>query len=367
MHYRRFGNTDIMVSALGLGCMRLPEIEHGGVWSVDMLAARALIDKAVSFGINYFDAAYGYCHGNCEAALGEAIKPYRKQVYLSTKLPLWNLKTAEDFDRIFAEQCKRLQTDYIDFYHFHAVNKSLWEEKVLSLGLLDKMLHYKQQGAIRHICFSFHDNFETMKQIIDTGVFSTVLCQYNLLDRSYAKGMAYAVSKGMGVAVMGPIGGGRLEKPTPELNRFLLTQESTLPDTALKFVWSNPHVSVALSGMGSVEMLEQNVKSMEAFRPFTPEEYDRLLSIANEFQKMSDLYCTGCEYCQPCPKGIAIPEVFNALIYHRVYGLTDQAKQKFAALSHPVTQCVACRQCEKKCPQQIPIVERLRQALTELG
>ncbi len=367
MHYRRFGNTDIMVSALGLGCMRLPELEKDGVRSMDLPKVKQIIDRAVDLGINYFDAAYGYCHGNCEAALGEAIKPYRKQVYLSTKLPLWNFQTTEDFDRIFAEQCKRLQTDYIDFYHFHAVNQSFWEEKILPLGLLDKMLHYQKQGAIRHISFSFHDNFETMKKIIDTGIFSTILCQYNLLDRSYEKGMAYAVSKGMGVAVMGPVGGGRLEQPTPELNRFLLQQEGSLPDTALQFVWSNPHVSVALSGMGSVEMLEQNVRSMEQFRPFTSEEQEQLLQISDEFQKMADLYCTGCEYCQPCPQGIDIPEVFQAMIYQKVYGLTKKAKERFAPLADKTALCVGCRQCEKKCPQRIPIVERLRQALEELG
>ncbi len=367
MHYRRFGNTDIMVSALGLGCMRLPEQETKGVWSVDLPAAQAVIDKAVSLGINYFDAAYGYCHGNCEAALGKLLQPYRKQVYLSTKMPLWHVKGPEDFDRIFAEQLTRLQTDYIDFYHFHAVNKSLWKEKVLNYGLLDKMLHYKNQGAIRHISFSFHDDFATMKEIIDTSIFSTVLCQYNLLDRSCEKGMAYAVSKGMGVAVMGPVGGGRLEHPTPELNRFLLKKESTLPDTALKFVWSNPHVSLALSGMNSAEMVEQNVQSMEQFRPFTSEEQNKLLQISEEFQKMADLYCTGCEYCQPCPKGIDIPEVFRALIYQRVYGLTQQAKERFAPLQEKTAQCIACHQCEGKCPQRIPIVERLHQALQELG
>ncbi len=361
MQYRRFGNLDILVSALGFGCMRFPEQEKDGVWTVDRQKTQELIDRAVSLGINYFDAAYGYCHGNCEAALGEALKPYRKDVYLSTKLPLWDLKATEDFDRLLSEQLHRLQTDYIDFYHFHSVNRTLWNEKVLQYGLLEKMREYKEKGVIRHISFSYHDDIQLMKEIIDTGLFSTVLCQYNLLDRSYEEGIAYAASKGMGVVVMGPVGGGRLEKPTPNLERFLVHTGTSLPDTALRFVWSNPNVSVALSGMGSMEMLLENAQSMNRFRPFSSAEQEALVQISEEFQKMADLYCTGCEYCLPCPKGIKIPEVFRALIYHKVYGLTENAKNRFAPLKEATLQCVSCGQCEKKCPQKIPIPQRLQE------
>lgn len=367
MQYRRFGNLNILISALGFGCMRLPEIQKGGKWSVDLAKTKQMISKAVDLGINYFDAAYGYCHENCEAALGEALKPYRKQIYLSTKLPMWHVNGPEDFDRILHEQLKRLQTDYIDFYHFHAVNQSHWRDKILRFHLMDKMIKRKQEGTIRHISFSYHDNLETMKEMIDTGIFSTVLCQYNLLDRSYEEGIDYAASKGMGVVIMGPVGGGRLERPTPKLEKFLLSDGGSLPDTALKFVWSNPNVSVALSGMGSLEMLEQNVESINSFQPFPPEKQETLLKISDEFKKMANLYCTGCEYCMPCPKGIEIPSIFNALIYHKVYGLTELAKQRFEPLAEKAGQCVACRQCEKKCPQKIQIVERIRETIGELS
>jgi len=376
MQYRDFGKTGVKISQLGYGCMRLPEIEENGIWRIDEEKAIPMLRRAWERGVNYFDTAVGYCHENSQYTVGRALKPMREQVMISTKLPMGSVSCRGDYRRILEQSLERLDTPYIDFYHFHALNRRAFDEKVLGFGLLEEARRAKEEGLIRHISFSFHDRPEEIRNIIERGeIFESILVQYNLLDRGNEPYMEYAHEKGLGVVVMGPVAGGRLAAPS-ELYRKLLGRESTAtPELALRFVLGNPNVSCALSGMGSVEMVEENTAIASEKEPMSREDWEKAGVMMEEIKKFSDLYCTGCSYCMPCPKGINIPSVFNAHTYRSVYGLVDHAKSMYRRIKNPedtragapVSECVKCGACVKKCPQFIDIPKKLREVDAEFG
>lgn len=372
MQYRKLGNTGFNISALGFGAMRLPEYEKDGKWFMDDEECIRIIHRAFDLGVNYIDTAWGYSHENNQYMVGKAIKGYQDRVKVSTKLPVWHLKKEDDFWFLLEEQLKRLDVDYIDFYHLHALNNQHFEEKVLKFNLLDNMEKAKQKGLIRHKSFSFHDKPEIMKKIIDTQAFETVLCQYNLLDRENEEAIEYAVQKGLGVIVMGPVAGGRLAVTSDVLKKMVGNVSGT-PEIALRFVLANKNVSCALSGMASVRMVEENAKIASRTDELSGEEWKKISDTLEEIKAMSDLYCTGCDYCLPCPKNIKISQVFSLYNYHKVYGLTEYAKGEFAKFgkdektgANPA-DCVNCGQCAKKCPQFIKIPKKIKQAVFELG
>ena len=210
MQYRDFGSIGIKVSILGFGAMRLPEVETKGKYQVKEEESIEMIQRAFELGVNYIDTAYPYCHRQSELAVGKALQGWRDKVYLSSKMPTWEVKKTGDYRRFLEEQLKKLDVEYIDFYHFHDLNEDRFKNIVLKHNLLKEARKAKDEGLTKHISFSFHDKPEVMKRIIDVGIFESVLCQYNLLDRSNEEAMAYAKRKGLGVAVMGPVGGGRL-------------------------------------------------------------------------------------------------------------------------------------------------------------
>ena len=239
MQYRDFGNTGVKISALGFGCMRLPEIQNAdGTWTVDQEKTDRMMMRAYELGVNYFDTAYFYCHENSEIAIGKALAPIRDKVYISTKCPLQKINSAEDYEAQLDRSLKKLGTDYVDFYHFWGITQKVFDEQIVPLGLMEKALELKAQGKIRHISFSFHDTPEALKHIIDNGPqLESVLLQYNLLDRANEEMIHYAAQKGLGVVVMGPVGGGRLAAPT-ELAQKLgrgKTVVTVLPDTAERY------------------------------------------------------------------------------------------------------------------------------------
>ncbi|HOJ11712.1 MAG TPA: aldo/keto reductase [Clostridiales bacterium] len=366
MQYRKFGNTGVMISALGFGSMRLPEIEKDGQRVVDEENSIKIIHRAFELGVNYIDTAYGYCGGRSENVVGKALKGYRDRVYLSTKMPTWRAKQHGDYRRLLEEQLKKLDVDYIDFYHFHSLSKDSWENTVLKHNLVEEAQQAKDEGLIKHISFSFHDKPEVLMQLVDTGIFESVLCQYNLLDRSNEEAIAYAKSKGLGTVVMGPVGGGRLASPSEIIARSVGGKAKSTPEVALRFVLANSNVNCALSGMSTIEMVEENVKVASIEEPLNNEDWDRINRTFEENRKLADLYCTGCEYCLPCPKGINIPRVFNIMNYYQVYGLKDYAFKEYEQVgkeenygSSPA-DCIECGQCEKKCPQHIKIREQLK-------
>lgn len=366
MKYRKMGKTGIEISALGFGCMRLPEYEKDGKWYIDNDLAIPMLRKAYEYGVNYFDTAYYYCHSNSERTLGQAVKPFRDKVYLSTKIPLEEVHSKEDFWGLLKTSLARLDTDYIDFYHFWALNKNRFDEVVLKYGLIDEAMEAKRQGLIRHLSFSFHDDPKVIKYIIDTGkVFSSMLVQYNLLDRKNEEMINYAHDQGLGVVIMGPVGGGRLASPENALGEKLNLGSIATYELAFKFVLSNPNVTCALSGMENLAVLKKNVQVINNFTSLTTEEQANLQQALTELQKFSELYCTGCKYCNGCPQSIKIDQIFGLYTYYNVYGLTDFAKQAYARYLKnqnvgQIETCLECGLCESKCPQKLPIIEDLK-------
>ena len=368
MQYRKHGNTGIHISALGFGCMRLPEYEdEQGVWHMDQEKVDEMLMRAYELGVNYFDTALYYCHNNSEIAVGKALKPIRDKVYISTKCPLDRVKVKEDYEKTLDESLAKLDTDYIDCYHFWGINQKVFDEKIVPMGLLEEAQRLKAAGKIRHISFSFHDTPEALKHIIDNGPqLESVLLQYNLLDRKNEEMIHYAAQKGLGVVVMGPVGGGRLAAPT-ELAQKLGSGNLHTYELALRFVLGNPDVSCALSGMQNCTMVEQNAAIASLEVPMTEEQWRQVGQSMEDLKKFSELYCTGCNYCQPCPKGIEIPKIFQAYTYHNVYGMTELAKKTYWDYINNekkpgVTSkdCADCGYCEKKCPQHLKIRELLK-------
>ena len=368
MQYRKFGNTGVNISALGFGCMRLKEFQdEQGNWQVDQEHTNEMLMKAYELGVNYFDTAFYYCHSNSEIAIGKALAPIRDKVYISTKCPLELVKCADDYEKILDQSLAKLGCDHVDFYHFWGINQKAFDEKIVPLGLMDKALELKAKGKIRHISFSFHDTPEALKHIIDNGyAMESVLLQYNLLDRVNEEMIRYAASKGLGVVVMGPVGGGRLAAPT-ELSQRLGSGNLNTYELALRFVLGNPGVCCALSGMQSVEMVEKNAAVASLEVPMTEEQWRSIGESMENLKKFSELYCTGCNYCQPCPQGIEIPKIFLAYTYHNVYGMKELAKKTWENYVNnekkpgcTSADCVDCGLCEEKCPQHLKIRELLK-------
>ncbi|MDR0531700.1 MAG: aldo/keto reductase [Oscillospiraceae bacterium] len=359
MQYRDYGQTGA-ISALGFGCMRLPELERNGKWYIDEEKAIPMLRRAAQLGVNYFDTGYFYCHHNSEATVGRALKPLRGSVLISTKCPMGELKSAADYRGWFERSLRELDTDYVDYYHFWSLDIGTFQQKVIGLGLLREAQKLKDEGLVRHISFSFHDDAKHIKEIIDRGeLFETMLVQYNLLDRSNEEMIAYAAAKGLGVAAMGPVGGGRLAAPTELYARMTGKGQMPTYELALKYVLGNPNISCALSGMGDEEMLRKNVAVASEAAALSPEEWQQIGDSLERLRRFSDLYCTGCAYCQPCPAGIDIPKIFNAYTYHNVYGLKEHAKEQFSEYLQKGgatrKDCKDCGFCERKCPQHLKI------------
>ncbi len=368
MNYRKFGNTGEQISALGFGCMRFPELEAEGKKIVDLDKTDEMLAKAYEQGVNYFDTAPYYCNSNSEAALGHGVKAFRDKVLLSSKFPTEVAKKPGDFRKQLESTLKNLDTDYLDFYHFWGINKGSFDNIIMAQELLKDAQLAKEEGLIRHISFSFHDDPMVIKHIIDTsenyGVpMESMLVQYNLLDRSNEEMLAYAQSKGLGTVAMGPVGGGRLAAPTELYAK--LTGGKSVPtyELAFKFVLGNPDLNCALSGMQNLDMVMQNTALASGSTTFSEEEWKKLGDAMEQLKKFSELYCTGCKYCQPCPAGIEIPKIFNMFTYHNVYGLTDHAKHMFKEYVEKDGKlrdaCINCGYCERKCPQHLKIREEL--------
>lgn len=373
MQYRKFGNTGIKISTLGFGAMRLPEKEINGQWFIDEDLALPLLMRAFELGVNYFDTAPYYLHKNSETTLGKALKSVRDKVYLSTKIPMENYKKKGDFRRCLEQSLTKMQTDYIDFYHFWGINKGT-AEQINANDIMKEVLECKEQGLLRFMSFSFHDAPENIKFIIDNvpGL-SSILCQYNLLDRSNEDMIDYARDKGLGTVIMGPVGGGRLSAPADLYKKLTGKESNATYELALRFVLGNQNVNCALSGMGSMQMLEQNVEIANKSSEITAEEWNQIAGAMEQLSKFNELYCTGCGYCQPCPSNINIPKIFQMYTYHNVYGLSEGAKGEWWWYKNnpenkgkTYDDCATCGQCEEKCPQKLKVISELEKVCTIL-
>jgi len=375
MIYKTFGKTGIKVSALGFGAMRLPMKEVDGKKIVNEDLAVPLMQKAFDMGINFVDTAPLYCESLSENAVGKALKGYRDKVYLSTKNPIEDADGDHWMERL-EKSLKKLDTDYIDFYHFWGISlKSFESWQGLKFGPLEAAYKAKEQGLIKHISFSYHDAAENYKKIVDSGHFETTLVQYNMLDRSNEENIAYAKSKGLGVVVMGPVGGGRLGAPSENIQSLLKTKSTSTAEMAMRFVFANENIDMALSGMGDLKMLEENFEIASRTGHLTEDELLHIKTMMEENKNLAKLYCTGCNYCKPCPAGIDIPYLFEIMNRYRVYGLKEHAKDAYKEMmngwswikSADASKCTACGTCEGKCPQKLPIIKQLQETHRTLG
>jgi predicted aldo/keto reductase-like oxidoreductase len=365
MKYRTFGKLDWQASALGFGCMRLPTL-NGKSGQIDQEKTTAMIRAAIEAGVNYFDTAYVYHDQMSEVALGQALQAgYRERVRIATKSPIWLIKESADFDRLLDEQLQRLQTKTIDFYLLHALNSESWA-KVQQLDLLRRAEAAKADGRIRYLGFSFHDNLETFKQIVD-GYDAWDFCQiqYNYMDTTVqagTEGLQYAAEKGLAVIIMEPLLGGKLALDLPATRPLWdsAAEKRKPADWALQWLWNQPEVSLVLSGMSTLEQVEENLRSASVSRPgiFSPAEVGLVAQVREVMNSLGPIPCTRCEYCLPCPNGVNIPRNFD--IYNRVamYETLDDCRNEYKRWipdAEKAAVCIQCDECLSKCPQQIAI------------
>ncbi len=374
MRYSEFGNSGVKISSIGFGCMRLPMVEANGKKVIEQDKVDGMFKRAYELGVNYFDTAYFYNDGQSEIAVGKALKGIRDKVYISTKSPGNRVKQPGDYTRILEEQLKKLDTDYIDFYHFHGIGYEKFFEVEKRANWINEALRAKEQGLIHHISFSFHDEPEAMKRLIDLGFFESVLCQYSVIDRGNEEALAYAREKGLGVAVMGPLGGGRVSGLPREVAERNGIKVKNGVELALRFVFANPHINCALSGMETLEMVEENCAIASNAEPLSQSEVMAINELMGENHRLSELYCTGCNYCMPCPQQVNIPHIFQMRNYHKIYKIEQYARKGYAEIGtnqwvpgKRADACTECGLCETKCPQKIKIREQLKESHSVLA
>jgi uncharacterized protein len=378
MLYRRLGKTDLMVSVLGFGCMRLPVLNGTGSsvdrfnpnFEVDEELATRMVHYAIDRGVNYFDTAYPYHGGKSETFLGKALKGHRQHILLATKLLPRLVKNRGDFDRVLDEQLKKLNTNYLDVYLLHGLERQRWAE-MKDLGALEFLDRIRADGRARYVGFSFHDDVRVFKEVADGYDWTLCQVQYNYFDEHYQagkEGIVYAASKGLGVVVMEPLRGGKLTERIPvEVQAIWDSAEKrrSPAEWALRWVWNHPEVSTALSGMTLMDQVKENISLADDGYPdsLSPEELSLIRRVTDTYRKMLKVDCTGCAYCMPCETGVNIPLNFqlyndtfmfkdpemNALLYNHMLSPEQRA-----------SNCSECGECEEACPQHIKVIDELK-------
>jgi uncharacterized protein len=372
MQYRTFGKLDWKPSALGFGAMRLPILENDS-GKIDEPLATKMIRTAIDAGVNYVDTAWPYHKEQSEPFIGRCLQDgYRDKVKLATKMPSWLIKEEADFDKHLNIQLANLQTDHIDFYLLHALNKTFWPN-LRDLGVLEWAEKAIASGRIGHLGFSFHDDLNLFKEIVDAHDWTFCQIMYNYMDIEFQagrEGLQYAANKGLAVIVMEPLRGGSLTRPAPspvvDLWNTALIQR-TQADWALQWVWNHPEVSLLLSGMSEMQHVEENLKSASksGIGTLTAEELVLVDRVSKAYRVLSPIPCTDCKYCMPCPSDVAIPNIFSIYNGYKMYGDEEGAKRSYNQFMKPenrADQCVECGQCEQACPQQIEIIDWLKKA-----
>ncbi len=369
MLYRndKYGNK---VSELGYGCMRFTK-KNG---SVDLEKAEKEIMKAYELGINYYDTAYIY--PGSEEALGKILKKngIREKVSIATKLPQYLMKSIEQVEKTFNEELRRLETTYIDYYLMHMFTDYAEWEHLLSLGITDWIEAKKAQGKIRNIGFSYHGDTDMFLKILNAYDWEFCQIQYNYLDehsQAGRKGLMAAYEKGIPVIIMEPLRGGKLVRlPNKALDHLKNKKPECSPaELGLRWLYNQEAVTVVLSGMNSMEMVEENCRIASSAKPneFTVEDFELVEDIKKIIKEKEKVGCTGCRYCMPCPKGVDIPGNFyyyNLMYMETKNGARFAFAQNMGLREAPgfATQCIGCGKCEKHCPQHIEIRKMLKEA-----
>ena len=368
--YRKNRNGE-PISILGYGCMRFTR--KGS--SIDLDKAEKELLRAIKNGVNYFDTAYIY--PGSEAALGEILhrNHIRDQVNIATKLPQYLIRTREAIDRYFSEELSRLQTDHIDYYLMHMLTDINAWEKLKKLGIEDWIREKKETGAIRNIGFSFHGNTDMFLKILNAYDWDFCQIQYNYMDETSQagrKGLQAAAEKGIPVIIMEPLRGGKLVNMLPEKAKALIRKDPkkrSAAELALRWLWDQPEVTCVLSGMNSLEMVEENcrIASLVQAGEMTDADHRMIAKIRDYINEKLKVGCTGCGYCMPCPHGVDIPGTFRC--YNEMYmekkGTGRKEYVQVVGLRKEpafASQCVGCGRCERYCPQHINIIQELKAA-----
>ena len=371
MEKRKLEKLGIETSLLGFGCMRFPVTAEG---KIDQPEAEKMLDKAIAAGVNYIDTAYPYHDGESEPLVGRALKKYdRHSFYLATKLPCWKVEKLEDADTIFAEQLTRLQTDYIDFYLMHALNKDSFH-KMVEMGTVEKLEALKAAGKIKYLGFSFHDSYEVFEEIINYREWDFCQIQLNYMDaqeQAGLKGYRLTEEKNIPLVIMEPVKGGSLAAFADDITgKFrALDPNASAASFALRWVGSLPNVKVILSGMSTMEQVEDNLKTFESFKPLSPEESKTIEDIVALIKGRVQNGCTGCRYCMPCPAGVDIPgnfRVWNTYHMYQNYNMVKGNWERGLGDEKQAKNCVKCGKCEKVCPQKLHIREDLEKVQADL-
>ena len=375
MKYRKFGKLDWKVSALGFGAMRLPILNNKDSGSINEPEAIRMIRYAIDHGVNYIDSAYGYHHGNSEVVIGKALKnDYREKVRVATKLPCFAVRSYEDFDRILNEQLTRLQTEKVDFYLLHGLDRFTWP-KVRDLGIIKWAEDAMAGGRIGYLGFSFHDNINVFRKIVDA-YDNWTLCQiqYNFMDEEIQAGtcgLEYAHQKGLAVVAMEPIKAGRLARTPPAVRKLWdeAPVQRTPQEWALRWVWNHPEVTLALSGMSKMEQVVENIAVAAYSKPHNLTAVDLTLidRVRDTYIALSAISCSGCRECMPCSYGVNIPRIFD--LYNEAFMYNSAAESRSMYRDPMMTReeergdkCTKCDQCLEVCPRKLNIPEELGKA-----
>ena len=374
MQYRtdRYGNQ---LSVLGFGCMRFPR----KLGQIDMAETEREILTAIEGGVNYFDTAYIY--PGSEAALGQILEKngLRDKVNIATKLPHYLIRSRDAMEKLFQEELKRLRTDHVDYYLMHMLTDPATWARLKGLGIEEWLREKKASGQIRQVGFSYHGNSRVFCALLDEYDWDFCQIQYNYLDehsQAGRRGLHYAASKGIPVVIMEPLRGGKLVKNLPEKAKKVFAAHEphrTPAQWAFRWLWDQEEVTVVLSGMNSDAMVRDNMATASDTRPGELTEADQamLRQVVAAINEGTKVGCTGCGYCQPCPKGVDIPGTFAA--WNRRY-----SEGKFWGLVEyfmcttlrpngcAASNCVDCGKCEQHCPQGIPIRQKLKEARKDL-
>ncbi len=371
MERREMKKLGIETSLLGFGCMRFPTLSDG---SIDEGTAEKMLDAAYEAGVNYFDTAYVYHDGKSEGMVGKALaKRDRSTYFIATKLPIWLLKKQEDTVRIFTEQLERLQKDYVDFYLLHALDKETFET-VKELHVIKECEELRRQGKIRYLGFSFHDSYEVFEEILNYYPWDFCQIQYNYMDTEIQAGdRGYALAEQMGIpmVIMEPVRGGSLAGFSEDIDEkfHALDPDASIASYAVRWVGSHPNVKVILSGMSTMEQVEDNCGTCSDFKPLSDAENAMLKDVVATMRGRVQNGCTGCRYCMPCPAGVNIPGNFRVWNEFHIYGnykIVQSRWEKQLDEKEKPHNCIACGKCEEVCPQQLAIRDDLKKVQQDL-
>lgn len=369
MKYRDFPAAGKQVSALGMGCMRMPTLNEEGN-PINRPEAIRLIRHLIDGGVTYVDTAYGYHNGNSEGLVGEALKDgYRERVTLATKLPVWLVKERADMERLLDEQLARLGVDYVDIYLAHALDGKGFD-RVAALGLLEFMDEMVAKGKIRYPGFSFHDDYEPFRHIIDSYDWKVAQVQMNVLDefnQATMEGVRYAASKGIRIVVMEPVRGGALVRGVPDEIKALYEAGApgrSAAEWAFRWLIDKPEFMTILSGMSNQEQADDNLRIFDEADVgcLSEAEKDVLTQVRKAYEARIKVGCTGCEYCMPCPQGINIPKIFKSYDTASMFGDDAGFRKQYNEMDVNASACVSCGACVSACPQHFktPIYEMLQ-------